>query len=91
MAEIASHGDVALEYAIVIVHEPDGSYVAKIDRLGVSKRGATDFEARSRATADALRAIAAQIETDQSTPSKISFAVWLGAKLPLVTNRSEAR
>ena len=78
MAEIASHGDVALEYTIVIVHEPDGSYVAKIDNLGVSKRGATDFEARSKAEAAVLSLTADRIEADQSTPDRVCFAVWLG-------------
>jgi hypothetical protein len=78
MTELASHGDVALEYSIVIIHGHDRSWTATIEKLGVCVSGATDVEARSKAQAQALRAIANQIETDRSAPDKITFGVWLG-------------
>jgi hypothetical protein len=78
MTELAAHGDVLLKFQIVISHEQDLSWTATIDKLGVRASGATDVEARSRAQALALRAIADQIENDRSAPDKISFAVWLG-------------
>ena len=63
---------------IVVSHEQDGSWTATIEKLGVRTSGATDIEARSKAQAHALRAIADQIETDRSAPDQISFTVWLG-------------
>jgi predicted RNase H-like HicB family nuclease len=78
MTELAAHGDVLLRYEIVISHEQDGSWTAAIEKLGVRASGATDVEARSKAQALALRAIADQIEHDRSAPDKISFDVWLG-------------
>ena len=78
MTELAARGDVALEYSIVISHEQDRSWTATIEKLDVCTSGATDVEARSKAQAQALRAIAHQIETDCSAPDKISFGVWLG-------------
>lgn len=78
MTELAAHGDVELRCEIVISHEQDGSWTATIEKLGVRTNGATDVEARSKAQALALRAIADQIENDRSAPDKISFAVWLG-------------
>lgn len=78
MTELASRGDVALEYSIVISHEQDRSWTAAIEKLGVRASGATDVEARSKVQAQALREIANQIETGCSAPDKISFGVWLG-------------
>ena len=80
MTELAAHEDAALEYTIVITHEQDGSWTASIEKLGVRESGAKDFEARSKAQAHALRAIADQVENDCSTPDKISFVVILGRK-----------
>lgn len=78
MRELAARGDAALEYSIVISREQDGSWTATIEKLGVRTSGATDVDARSKVQAQALRAIANQIETDHSTPDKITFGVWLG-------------
>jgi hypothetical protein len=78
MMELAAHGDVALMYEIVVSHERDGNWTAIIQKLNVRMSGATDIEARSKAQAHALRAIANQIETDRLAPDQISFAVCLG-------------
>jgi lysophospholipid acyltransferase (LPLAT)-like uncharacterized protein len=67
-----------LKYEIVVSHEQDGSWIATIEKLGVRTSGTTDIEARSKAQAHALRAIADQIETDRFAPDQISFTVWLG-------------
>ena len=74
MTELAARGDVALEYSIVIIHEHDRSWTATIEKLGVCVSGATDIEARSKVQAQALRAIADQIETDRSAPDKMRLA-----------------
>lgn len=72
-----------MEIKVVIVQERDGSWTAQIESLGVSTCGATEREARSKAEALALRAIADRIEADQSAPDRIWFAVILGAHLPI--------
>jgi len=75
------------EIEIVLVPEHDGTYTAKIDSLDVCLPGATDREA----VAKAFRAIADKIESKQLSPVMLCLAVTLGAKLPLVPNRSDVR
>jgi hypothetical protein len=77
MAELASHGPVALEYTIVLIHSKDDRWIAQIDNLGVRATGDTDIEARSKAQAEALRLVADQIETDKASPDKVCFGVVL--------------
>lgn len=78
MTELVGHGDAALEYHVAVRQEQDGSWTAAIEKLEVRTNAATAIEARSKAQAQALRAIADQIETDRSAPDKISFGIWLG-------------
>ena len=77
MTELAARGDAVLRFEIIVSHQQDGSWTAAIEKLGVRTSGVTDAAARSKAQAQALRAIADQIENDHSAPDKISFAVWL--------------
>jgi hypothetical protein len=78
MREFAGRGDVALEFSIVISHEQDKTWTATIEKLGVRSSGATGIQARSKAQARALRAIADQMDSDSSAPDKISFGVIVG-------------
>ena len=65
-----------MEFEIVFDREEDGRWIAEIETLpGVLAYGATRTEARSKAEALALRVIADQIETDQSIPDHVRFAV----------------
>ena len=67
---------LAVEFEIVFDREEDGRWIAEIETLpGVLAYGATRTEARSKAEALALRVIADQIETDQSIPDHVRFAV----------------
>jgi len=75
------------EIEIVLVDEHDGTWIAKIDSLGVLCHEATAREA----VALAFRAIAEKIESNQLSPVMLCIAVTLGAKLPPVTNRSDVR
>lgn len=75
------------EIEIVLVHEHDGTYTAKIYSLDVCLPGATDREAVARA----FRAIADKIESNQLSPVMLCLAVTLGANLPIVTIRSDVR
>lgn len=65
-----------MELEIVIDREEDGRWIAEIESLpGVLAYGATHAEARSKVEALALRVIADQIETEQSAPDQVRFAV----------------
>jgi predicted RNase H-like HicB family nuclease len=65
-----------MEFEIVFDREEDGRWIAEIETLpGVLAYGATSAEARSKVEALALRVIADRIDSDQSTPDRVSFAV----------------
>jgi predicted RNase H-like HicB family nuclease len=54
-------------------HEEDGRWLAEVPALpGVLIYGATDSEARSKATALALRVIADRVENGEALPRKIA-------------------
>jgi len=54
-------------------HEDDGRWLAEVPALpGVLSYGATDAEARSKATALALRVIAEQVENGEALPSELA-------------------
>ncbi len=53
--------------------EEDGRWLAEVPALpGVLSYGATDTEARARATALALRVIAERIETGEALPHELA-------------------
>jgi predicted RNase H-like HicB family nuclease len=54
-------------------HEEDGRWLAEVPALpGVLIYGATDSEARSKATALALRVIADRVENGEALPREIA-------------------
>ena len=53
--------------------EDDGRWIAEVPALpGVMSYGATDAEARSKATALALRVIAERVESGEALPPELS-------------------
>jgi len=64
-----------MDFEIVFDREEDGRWIAEIESLpGVLAYGATQTEAQSKVEALALRVIADQIESEQSTPAQVRFA-----------------
>ena len=65
-----------MDFEIVFDREEDGRWIAEIEALpGVLAYGTTRNEAQSKVEALALRVIADQIESEQSTPGQVRFAV----------------
>lgn len=65
-----------MEFEIVFDREEDGRWIAEIESLaGVLAYGATRAEAQSKVEALALRVVADRIETEQTTPELVRFAV----------------
>jgi predicted RNase H-like HicB family nuclease len=65
-----------MDFEIVFDREEDGRWIAEIESLpGVLAYGATRNEAQSKVEALALRVVADRIETEQSTPGQVRFAV----------------
>lgn len=62
-------------FEIVFDREEDGRWIAEIESLpGVLAYGATKAEAQSKVEALALRVIADQIESEQTTTEMVRFA-----------------
>jgi predicted RNase H-like HicB family nuclease len=58
---------------IEIEREQDGRWLAEVPALpGVLSYGATDIEARSKATALALRVIAERVENGEALPRELA-------------------
>jgi predicted RNase H-like HicB family nuclease len=65
-----------MNFEIVFDREDDGRWIAEIESLpGVLAYGATQLQAQSKVEALALRVIADRIESEQSTPENVRFAV----------------
>ena len=65
-----------MEFEIVFDREEDGRWIAEIESLpGVLAYGVTQLEAQSKVEALALRVVADRIESDQSAPDHVRFAV----------------
>jgi len=65
-----------MDFEIVFDREEDGRWIAEIESLpGVLAYGATRNEAQSKVEALALRVIADRIESEQSAPGQVRFAV----------------
>jgi predicted RNase H-like HicB family nuclease len=66
----------AMDFEIVFDREDDGRWIAEIASLpGVLAYGQTRLEAQSKVEALALRVIADQIESEQSAPKQVRFAI----------------
>jgi predicted RNase H-like HicB family nuclease len=58
---------------IEIEREDDGRWIAEVPALpGVMSYGATDAEARSKATALALRVVAERVENGEALPQELA-------------------
>jgi predicted RNase H-like HicB family nuclease len=65
-----------MEFEIAFDREEDGRWIAEIESLpGVLAYGTTQAEARSKVEALALRVVADRIESGQSAPDIVRFAV----------------
>ena len=65
-----------MEFQIVFEQEDDGRWIAEITALpGVMAYGVTKAEAESKVEAMALRVIADRIERENSTMTRVHFAV----------------
>ncbi len=62
-----------MTFTVEFEREDDGRWLAEVPALpGVLSYGATDVEARSKATALALRVIAERVENGEALPSDIA-------------------